>query len=65
MLQTEAGILRRNLSIRGVTCSEFFPVGSRCLSLSAIFSLVALANPNQMSTFLQEVNIIYFHSPLV
>lgn len=45
--------------------NKSFSVGSRCLMRSAIFSLVALANPTQRSTFPEEVKIIYFHSPLV
>lgn len=42
-----------------------FSVGSRYFMLSALFSLVALANPTHRSTFPEEVIITYFHSPLV
>lgn len=44
---------------------KFFPLGCRVVRFSAIFSLVALAKPNQTSACLEEVTITYFHSPLV
>lgn len=44
---------------------KIFLSEKQCLRFSAMFSLVALANPNERSTFLEEANTTYFHSPLV